>query len=154
MNVLMGKGRGHMAVETKYIEVDTKGNGDILNITPDVQNKLSACSVYEGILTIFSPSATTGITTLEFESGCVNDLQQLFDKIIPSDQEYAHNARWGDGNGHSHVRAALLKPSLTVPFANNELILGTWQQIVLVDFDNRSRQRKIVLQLLGEKNGG
>lgn len=139
-----------MSVETKYLPVQTCGDGDILDITSEVQNQLSNCSLVNGIVTIFSPSATSGITTLEFESGCVEDLQRVFDEILPVNREYAHNRRWGDGNGHSHARAALLKPSLTVPFVDNKLILGTWQQIVLVDFDTRHRERKLVLQILGE----
>jgi secondary thiamine-phosphate synthase enzyme len=139
-----------MSVLTKYLPLQTRGNGDVQDITADVQNQLSECNLADGIVTIFSPSSTSAITTIEYESGCVEDIQRLFDEIIPANRDYAHNRRWGDGNGHSHLRAALLKPSLTVPFAESQLILGTWQQIVLVDFDNRHRQRKLVLQILGE----
>jgi secondary thiamine-phosphate synthase enzyme len=139
-----------MSVETKTIHIQTQGNGDILDITQEVQKQISNSALEHGIATIFTPSATSGITTVEFESGCVQDLQRLFDEILPPDREYAHNRRWGDGNGHSHARAALLKASLTVPFNNKQLTLGTWQQIVLVDFDIRHRQRSLVVQLLGE----
>ena len=139
-----------MAVETKSIKVQTSGNGDTLDITSDVQNQITNCDLISGIVTIFTPSATSGITTLEFESGCVEDLQRVFNEILPPDREYAHNKRWGDGNGHSHARAALLKPSLTIPFVDKNLTLGTWQQIILVDFDTRQRQRKLVIQILGE----
>ena len=139
-----------MPVETKSINIQTSGNGDTLDITSDVQNQIMNSSMIRGIVTIFTPSATSGITTLEFEPGCVKDLQRVFNDILPTDGEYAHNMRWGDGNGHSHARAALLKPSLTIPFVDKNLTLGTWQQIVLVDFDTRQRQRKLVVQILGE----
>ncbi len=139
-----------MTVETKSIKVQTNGNGDTLDITSDVQNQITNCDLVSGIVTIFTPSSTSGITTLEFEPGCVEDLQRLFNEILPSDREYAHNKRWGDGNGHSHARAALLNPSLTIPFVDKNLTLGTWQQIILVDFDTRPRQRKLVVQILGE----
>jgi len=139
-----------MTVETTYITLQTQGNGDVVDITSQVQASVSDSSLDNGIVSIFTPSATSAITTLEFEPGCVEDLQRVFDDIISPSQHYAHNQRWGDGNGHSHARAALLKPSLTVPFVAKELALGTWQQIILVDFDNRHRQRKLVVQLLGD----
>ena len=104
----------------------------------------------DGTVTIFCPSSTSALTTIEYESGCVSDLRRLFDEIIPADREYAHNARWGDGNGHSHIRAALLGASLTVPFMGGRMTLGTWQQIIHVDFDNRPRQRQLVVQMMGE----
>jgi len=103
-----------------------------------------------GIVTVFCPGSTSALTTIEFESGALSDLQRLFDEVADPDRDYAHNERWGDGNGHSHVRAALLGPSLTVPFIDGELTLGTWQQIVLVDFDNRARSRRLVVQIMGE----
>jgi secondary thiamine-phosphate synthase enzyme len=101
-------------------------------------------------VTIFCPSSTSGLTTIEYESGALSDLKRLFDEIIPPDREYAHNARWGDGNGHSHVRASLLGASLTIPFVEGRLTLGTWQQIIYIDFDNRPRKRELILQLIGE----
>jgi secondary thiamine-phosphate synthase enzyme len=132
------------------IELETKGNGDILDITQAVGQAVRQAEIANGIVTVFCPSATSGLTTLEYESGCIQDLGRLFDEIIAPDREYAHNARWGDGNGHSHVRAALLGPSLTVPFVDQRLTLGTWQQIIYVDFDNRSRSRRLVVQIMGE----
>jgi len=132
------------------INIETRGNGEVRNITDAVQQAVDESGLADGTVTIFCPSATSALTTLEYESGCVRDLQRLFDEIIPPDRHYAHNARWGDGNGHSHIRAALLGPSLTVPFTMTKLTLGTWQQIVYVDFDNRSRRRSLVLQLIGE----
>ena len=111
---------------------------------------MSESGIDDGIVTVFSPSATSAITTIEYESGCISDLKRLFDEIIPPNREYDHNLRWGDGNGHSHVRAALLKASLTVPFISGRLTLGTWQHIIFVDFDNRSRQRELLVQMMGE----
>ena len=139
-----------MSVETHTIQLETLGNGDIQNITDQVQDCVKNSQLLNGIATVFTSSATSGLTSLEFESGCVQDLQRLFDEIIPPDMTYAHNQRWGDGNGHSHARAALLKASLTIPFVNRELTLGTWQSLVLVDFDNRPRKRELIVQLLGE----
>ena len=139
-----------MAVVTKYIPIDTEGNGDVINITDAVQNCIADSGVGDGVVTIFTPSATSGLTTLEYESGCIEDLQRLFDEILPLDRTYAHNLRWGDGNGHSHARAALVKPSLTVPICEGMMTLGTWQSIVLVDFDNRPRHRKLVVQITGD----
>jgi len=139
-----------MTVATGSIQLQTRGNGEIHDITRDVAAAVSETGLQDGTVTIFCPSATSALTTIEYESGCVHDLQRLFDEIVDPSRHYAHNARWGDGNGHSHVRAALLGPSLTVPFINNKLTLGTWQQIVYVDFDNRSRRRDLVVQAIGE----
>jgi secondary thiamine-phosphate synthase enzyme len=139
-----------MPVETHTIALETQGNGNILDITGEVQECVRRSQITSGIVTIFSPSATSGLTSLEFEPGCVKDLQRLFDEIIPPDRGYAHNQRWGDGNGHSHARAALLKSSFTVPFIDRNLTLGTWQSLVFVDFDNRPRSRRLILQLLGD----
>ena len=139
-----------MPVEALSIEINTKGNGDILDITGGVSQCLSESGLHNGTATVFCPSSTSALTTLEYESGCIADLRRLFDEIVDPEREYAHNARWGDGNGHSHVRAALLGPSLTVPFVDGQLTLGTWQQIIYIDFDNRSRQRRLVVQIIGE----
>jgi len=139
-----------MTVETHNITLDTTGNGDVRDITSQLQECLSKSSLRDGIVTVFTPSATSAITSLEFEPGCIKDLERLFDEILAAEREYHHNARWGDGNGHSHVRAALLKPSLTIPFVGSKLTLGTWQSIVLVDFDNRHRHRKLIVQIIGE----
>jgi secondary thiamine-phosphate synthase enzyme len=137
-------------VKTSKVQLSTRGNADVQDITPQVARALDGSGLQAGTLTIFCPSATSAVTTLEYESGCVSDLRRLFDEILAPNREYSHNARWGDGNGHSHVRAALLGPSLTIPFVDGRLALGTWQQVVYVDFDTRARQRELVLQMLGE----
>jgi secondary thiamine-phosphate synthase enzyme len=139
-----------MAVKTGSIQFNTRGNADILDITAQVQAVLDQSALQNGVLTIFCASSTSALTTIEYESGALSDLRRLFDEIIPQDGHYAHNARWGDGNGHSHVRAALLGPSLSLPFVQARLTLGTWQQIIYVDFDNRSRRRELVVQIIGE----
>jgi secondary thiamine-phosphate synthase enzyme len=139
-----------MTVQSMSIQFRTRGNGDIVDITPEVAGTVRASGLAAGIVTLFSPSATSALTTIEYEAGCIQDLQRLFDELALPERDYAHNARWGDGNGHSHVRAALLGASLTVPFSAGRLALGTWQQIVFVDFDNRPRRRELVAQLIGE----
>ncbi|MBI5585388.1 MAG: YjbQ family protein [Deltaproteobacteria bacterium] len=139
-----------MPVITKEIEIDTRGNNEILDLTPLVEKGLAAITITDGSVTVFIPGSTAGVTTIEFESGAVKDLKEAFERLIPREMEYEHNRRWGDGNGFSHVRAALCKASLTVPFVGQRLLLGTWQQIVLVDFDNRPRRRRVILQFLGE----
>ena len=137
-------------VKTHYIEVKTKGNADILDITSQVSGVVQRSGLKSGIVTIFCSSSTSALTTIEYESGCISDLRRLFDEILTPDRPYAHNARWGDGNGHSHSRAALLGSSLSVPFSKASLMLGTWQQIILVDFDTHPRHRKVVAQVIGE----
>jgi secondary thiamine-phosphate synthase enzyme len=139
-----------MVVKTNTINLNTKGNADILDITDHVSRALVESGLSNGVVTVFTPSATSGLTTIEYESGCISDLRRLFDEIIDPGRHYAHNARWGDGNGHSHIRAALLGPSFSVPFVNSRLTLGTWQQIIFIDFDNRVRRRELVIQLIGE----
>ena len=139
-----------MTVKPTSISLNTRGNSDIHDITDRVADALSKSGLQDGIATIFCPSSTSALTTIEYEGGVLSDLRRLFDEIIPSNREYAHNARWHDGNGHSHVRAALLGPSITIPFVEGRLTLGTWQQIIYVDFDNRPRQRELVIQLIGE----
>jgi secondary thiamine-phosphate synthase enzyme len=139
-----------MTVKSLTIRLSTRGNAEIHDITEQVAHHLAQSGLNTGIATIFCPSSTSGVTTIEYESGAVSDLKRLFDEIVPPNREYAHNARWGDGNGHSHVRASLLGPSLSVPFVDGRLTLGTWQQIIHVDFDNKPRQREIILQLMGE----
>ena len=139
-----------MVVKTNTINLNTKGNVDILDITDHVSRVVVESGLRNGVVTVFTPSATSGLTTIEYESGCISDLRRLFDEIIDPGRHYAHNARWGDGNGHSHIRAALIGPSFSVPFVNSRLTLGTWQQIIFVDFDNRSRRRDLVIQMIGE----
>lgn len=139
-----------MTVYTARINLTTKGNADIQDITDHVAGVVTKSELKDGIVTIFSPSSTSGITTIEYESGCLTDLRRLFDEIVDPQRHYAHNARWGDGNGHSHIRSALLGTSFTVPFVDKRLLLGTWQQIIYVDFDNRPRRRELVVQLIGD----
>ena len=137
-------------VVKERIQLRTLGNGDIQDITGEVSRKVRTCGLQNGIVALFTSSSTSALTTLEYESGAVYDLQQLFDRIAPPDLDYRHNLRWGDGNGHSHIRHALLGPSLTIPFVEGQMTLGTWQQIIFVDFDNRARSRSVVVQILGE----
>ncbi len=139
-----------MTVITQTLKLQTRGNADIHDITGSVSDAILTSQLQTGTVTIFCPSSTSGITTIENESGALSDLRRLFDEIIPPDREYAHNARWQDGNGHAHIRASLLGPSLTIPFVMGHLTLGTWQQIIYVDFDNRPRHRELVVQIIGE----
>jgi secondary thiamine-phosphate synthase enzyme len=120
------------------------------DLTRPVQEAVRRSGLQAGIVTVFCPSSTSALTTIEYESGALADLRRLLDELAPPDQPYQHNLRWGDGNGHSHLRAALLGPSLTIPFIAGRLALGAWQQILYVDFDNRPRQREIVVQIVGE----
>ncbi len=137
-------------VKTCRLQVSTRGEGHTLDLTPEVADAVGQSGLRDGTYTVFCPGSTGGITTIEFEDGVVHDLQACFERIAPQGMTYRHELRWHDGNGHSHVRAALLGPSLVVPFAGGKLLLGTWQQIVFVDFDNRARRREIVLQFMGE----
>lgn len=139
-----------MTVQTEHIELRTHGEADVTDITDQIRSAIATSGLRDGIACIFAPGSTGGLTTIEFEPGCIADLQGLFDRIAPRALEYEHQKRWGDGNGHSHVRAALLGPSLSVPFVEGEPTLGTWQQIIFVDFDNRSRSRRLVVQMVGE----
>ncbi len=140
-----------MATYYEEIIKESKGNCQIHNITNDVEKAVSNSGISNGLVTVFAIGSTTGITTIEYEPGLVKDLPALMDRLIPSFADYKHNDTWGDGNGHSHLRSALIKTSFSVPLVNNELILGTWQQIVFIDFDNRKRTRRIAVQVLGDK---
>ena len=139
-----------MAVKTFSLSLDTRGEADIHDITDAIAHQVSQSGLTNGTVTVFCPSSTSALTTIEYENGTLSDLRRLFDEIVPQNREYAHNARWQDGNGHSHVRAALLGPSLTIPIVNGQLTLGTWQQVIYVDFDNKPRRRELVLQVIGE----
>jgi len=139
-----------MSVITKSIRFETMGDTDVIDITEDVKEALRGAEVSSGTVTVFVPGSTAGVTTIEYEGGAVRDYQEALDRIAPRAMHYHHDARWGDGNGFSHVRAALQGASLTVPFSGGTLLLGTWQQIIVVDFDNRPRSREIVLQIIGE----
>jgi secondary thiamine-phosphate synthase enzyme len=139
-----------MTVKTISLTIHSQGNTDIQDISGAVEDAILQSGLKMGTVTVFCPSSTSAVTTIEYESGCLSDLRRLFNEIIDPRQAYQHNAKWGDGNGHSHVRAALLGPSLTVPFVEGRLTLGTWQQVVFVDFDVRPRQRQLVVQVMGE----
>ncbi len=134
----------------KRISLQTRGNGHAIDITHDVQNAVQESGVADGVAVLFAVGSTVGLTTIEYEPGAVADLNRAFEKIAPRDAQYEHHLRWGDDNGHSHVRAALLGPSLCVPFVGARLTLGTWQQIILIDFDTRPRHREVVVQITGE----
>ena len=138
-----------MAVVTKEVEIETKGFNDIHDITSLVNDFVKKLPFSEGSVIIFVPGSTGGVTTIEFESGVIDDLKDAFERLIPQTIEYRHNLRWGDGNGFSHVRSAICKTSLTVPFMANKPLTGTWQQIVFIDFDNRKRHRRLIFQASG-----
>jgi secondary thiamine-phosphate synthase enzyme len=140
-----------MEIKTFSINVSTKGNCDIIDITDDVNAIIVNNKFNEGSAVIFVGGSTSGITTIEYEPGLLKDYPKFFERIAPVNMNYEHDNTWHDGNGHSHVRAAIQGASLTVPFSNGRLLLGTWQQIILVDFDNRSRKREITVQLIGNK---
>ena len=135
---------------TDTISINTKGFCDIIDITPQVISIIKRHSITNGLITLFCPGSTASITTIEYESGVLQDLKGALEKIAPSNIPYQHDQRWGDGNGFSHVRAALMKPSLTIPLISGKMTLGTWQQIVFIDFDNRERYREIIVQILGD----
>jgi secondary thiamine-phosphate synthase enzyme len=137
-------------VITKKISLESKGHGDIIDITPEVKRQLAETKISEGTVTLFVTGSTAGITTIEFEPGLLADFKSMWERTIPTDIPYQHDRAWGDGNGHSHVRASLLGASLVIPFSRKSLALGTWQQIVVVDFDNRARSRQIVVQVMGD----
>jgi secondary thiamine-phosphate synthase enzyme len=137
-------------VVTARREIATRGQGDAHDITDFVSAAVADSKIAAGIATIFVVGSTAAVTTIEFEPGAIADLNRLFEEVAPRQAEYRHHLRWGDDNGSSHVRAALLGPSLTVPFANAELLVGTWQQIMLLEFDTRPRKRELVIQIVGE----
>ncbi|AFH48671.1 Hypothetical protein IALB_0959 [Ignavibacterium album JCM 16511] len=140
-----------LTIGTYSFNVKTKGNSDIIDITNAIEKIVEENNFTEGNALIFVSGSTAAITTIEYEPGLLKDYPKLFDKLIPESESYHHNFTWHDGNGHSHLRAALQKSSFTVPFKNSKLLLGIWQQIILVDFDNRSRNREIIVQLTGFK---
>ena len=138
-------------VKTKTLEIPTKGNCHIVDITPAVQQAVAAAELTNGTVTVFNVGSTAGITTIEYEPGLVDhDIKAAFEKIAPQHARYEHEETWHDDNGHAHIRATLLGPSLAVPFCDQNLILGTWQQICLIDFDTRPRTRKVICQIMGE----
>ncbi len=134
---------------TRYLEFETF-SGEVRDITNDVQEAIKSSGLCAGVVAIFVPGATGAVTTIEYEDGLVKDLGEALERLFPQSINYAHNQKWHDGNGHSHIRAALIGPSLSVPFLNQTLSLGTWQQIVFLELDNRDRRRRIILQIMGE----
>ncbi|NLT76984.1 MAG: YjbQ family protein [Planctomycetes bacterium] len=140
-----------MAVRTEEIQVATRGNNHVIDITDAVAQAVGRCGLRDGVVTVFHVGSTGGLTTTEFEPGLAeHDIEAAFEKIAPADGRYVHEQTWHDDNGHSHVRASLLGPSLSVPFVAGRLTLGTWQQIILVDFDTRARTRTVICQIIGE----
>jgi secondary thiamine-phosphate synthase enzyme len=137
-------------VITKRIGLQTQGECDIIDITPHVQQQLAESGIADGVATVFITGSTAGVTTIEYEPGLVSDFKAMWERVVPREIQYAHDSRWGDGNGYSHVRASLLGASLAVPVNEGRLMLGTWQQIVVVDFDNRPRSRQVLVQFMGE----
>ena len=139
-----------MPVVTETISRQTRGDGDTVDLTAELSDGLARSGLTDGVATLFVGGSTGGITTIEFEPGAVSDLQDVLEAIAPKGRDWQHHLRWGDANGHSHVRSALVGPSLSVPFVDGRLCLGTWQQVVLVDFDDRPRSREVVVQFIGE----
>ena len=128
----------------------TRGDADIHDLTDQVERLITASGLREGLVTLFTPSSTSALTTIEYEDGVLDDLRHALNRIAPPDIEYRHNLRWGDGNGHAHVRAALLGPSLAIPVRSGQMTLSTWQQIIFIDFDVRPRRRTVIVQMVGE----
>jgi secondary thiamine-phosphate synthase enzyme len=139
-----------MPVKSGSISISTKGKDDVVDITSKVAESISASKIRSGLVNVFVSGSTASVTTIEYEPGLVRDIKALGERLAPSDDEYSHNDTWGDGNGHSHIRASVIGPSLTVPFVNGKMALGTWQQIVVIDHDTRSRSRDITVQIIGE----
>ncbi len=140
-----------MAVETHQVSLTSQGNSEVVDITPRVADRLAEGSVRNGVVTLFVVGSTAALTTTEYEPGLAEtDLKALYERLAPEDGDYAHEATWNDDNGHSHCRATLTGPSLTIPLVDGKLTLGTWQQIILLDFDTRPRQREVIVQVLGE----
>jgi secondary thiamine-phosphate synthase enzyme len=137
-------------VATQNFQISTNGQGDVRDVTRQVTDAVSRSGMRSGIVTVFVVGSTAGMTTIEFEAGAIDDLNAVFEQLAPREGEYRHHLRWGDDNGSSHVRAAIAGPSLTVPFVDGVMVLGTWQQIVLLEFDTRARSREVVVQLVGE----
>lgn len=138
-----------MTVLSKEINFKTKGVDDILDITPKVREALESSKLRHGIVTVFVQGSTASVTTVEYEPGLLKDMPEFYEKIIPRSKTYAHDATWGDANGYAHLRASLQGPSITIPFKDGGLLLGRWQQVVFLEFDNRPRQRTVILQFIG-----
>jgi len=140
-----------MAVVTRDISFNTKGKSQVVDITRLVMEEVDTCRIKNGNITLFVPGSTASLTTIEYERGVVSDLKGAFERLIPEKMDYKHNLAWDDGNGHSHIRASIMGPSLSIPLVNGSMTLGTWQQIIFIDFDNRSRNRQVIVQIMGEE---
>ena len=143
-----------MEIRNYVLAFPTTGKTDLIDITREVSLRIGESGISEGSVLIFVPGSTAALTTIEYESGVIEDLKEAIARLAPENQHYRHDARWGDGNGYSHVRAALLGPSLTIPVIEGKLVLGTWQQVILCDFDNRPRKRQVVVQVTGNRSEG
>lgn len=139
-----------MPVVSNQISVDTRGEGDILDVTNKVAEAITTSNLRNGIVTVFVPGATGALSTIEYEPGLLKDLPNALDRIAPKGADYEHERRWHDGNGHSHVRASIIGPSISIPFVDGRLTLGTWQQIVFIELDVRNRRRTLIMQIIGE----
>lgn len=139
-----------MKILNHFLKCETQGICHVIDLTAETSKEIQKSGMQNGIVTLFVIGSTAGLTTVEYEPGLIKDLEELFEKIAPKNKSYHHEETWHDGNGFSHVRASLLKPSLTIPITRGEMTLGTWQQIVLVDFDNRPRTRTVAIQIMGE----
>lgn len=139
-----------MKIINETIALHTKGNPDLINITDRIAQLFKSVRLKQGSVTVFVVGSTAAITTFEYEPGMIEDMRALYEKLVPGNKHYSHDETWGDANGFSHLRAALQGPSLTIPFSDGKLLLGTWQQVVLAEFDNRPRQRQIIVQIIGE----
>jgi secondary thiamine-phosphate synthase enzyme len=139
-----------MKTVTKRLHLDTSGGVQVIDVTNQVSQMLAESNLKDGLATVFVPGSTATVTTIEYEPGLIADIKQAFDRIAPREARYEHDKRWHDGNGHSHVRAAFLKPSVSIPFSDGVLVLGTWQQLVFIELDVRPRNRTVVVQFIGE----
>ncbi|MDK2834861.1 MAG: hypothetical protein PWP63_1948 [Methanolobus sp.] len=139
-----------MVVFTGYLDFDTKGDTDIIDVTSRVTGIVTSSGIKDGIVLVFAPGSTAAITTIEYEPGLVFDLREALERLVPGDMYYKHHERWHDGNGHSHIRASLLGQSRSFPVVNGDIVLGTWQQIIFIDLDNRPRSRRVLVQVCGE----
>ena len=140
----------NMKVVSDTIKMHTEGEGDMIDMTAQLSNTVKVSKIKNGTVTIFVPGSTAAVTTIEYESGLIHDFPEMLSRIVPRDTEYEHDNTWHDGNGHSHVRSSLIGPSITIPIIHGKLTLGTWQQVVLLEMDTRSRNRTVILQIMGE----
>ncbi len=137
-------------VKTEEIKFHTDGPGDIVDMTAEIERAVKKSGITSGTVTVFAPGSTTGVTSLEYEPGLLKDVPELMEKLVPSNRPYHHDETWHDGNGFSHLRSAMVGSDMTVPFVGGKLLLGTWQQVVFLEFDNRPRDRRVILQIMGE----